>query len=78
MHARWPLRERRIKRSIAAKAEAELVSLEMTATFRTLGLTRVRGITETGSTIVTGKAFKQLRDTPLAIRAMCCLRWKRR
>ena len=70
MHALWPLWERSIKRRIAAKPDAQLASLEMPSTLRTLCLARVRGITDTCSTIITGKAFKQLRYPPLAIRAM--------
>ena len=70
MHALWPLRERRIKRSIAAKPDAQLASLEMPSTLRTLCLARIGGITDTGPTTIAGKAVKQLRDTPLAIRAM--------
>jgi hypothetical protein len=70
MHAFWPLWERAIKGSISAKAEPQLASLEMPATFRTLCLARIGRIPNTGSTTIAGEPVKQLRDTPFAIRAM--------
>ena len=70
MHALWPLRERAIKRSIPAKAEPQLASLEMPTTFRALGLARVGRITGAGSTTIASEPIKQLRHAPFAIRAM--------
>jgi hypothetical protein len=66
MHALWPLWERRIKRSIAAKSEAQLASLEMPPTLRTLGLARIGRIADTDPTTIAREPVKQLRDTALA------------
>jgi hypothetical protein len=70
MHALWPLWERRIKRSIAAKSEAQLASLEMPPTLRTLGLARIGRIADTDPTTIAREPVKQLRDTALAEGAM--------
>src|ERR1700733_745308 len=70
MHALWPFRERRIKRSISAEAEPQLASLEMPSTFRTLGLARIGRIADTGPTTIAREPVKQLRDTALAEGAM--------
>jgi hypothetical protein len=70
MHSLRPLRERAIKRSIPAKAEPELASLEMPSTFSTLGLARIGRVADTSSTKIAGEAIEQPRHTPLAMRAM--------